>query len=284
MIKLMASDMDGTLLNSQGHISRRNAAAIQCLQAAGTEFMVCTGRSYEDAVIPLNERGIRAAAVCMNGSCIYDRDGKLVGKTVFREEQVRRIIRTGKEYGVVFDFMTDRGSFSVSSEEEFRDAYERDILLPMAAFSYEDVRKRFCLTTEEELFASGAEFFKISLLHESSEVLSDLKERLKEIPQLAVASSFRTNLELTHEAAQKGKALFSYASSRGIGLDEIMAVGDSENDRSMLSMKFKYTIAMEDAMESIKKTARCQTRSNDEDGVAFAIETLILSREAQAGR
>ena len=282
MIKLIAVDMDGTLLNSEGRISRRNAYAVQCLQALGTEFLVCTGRSYEDALLPLKERGIRASVICMNGSCIYDWNGRLADKTVFQTEQVKQILRAGKEFGAVFDFMTSRGSFSISTEEEFRDAYERDILLPMAAYSYEAVRDRFHLVREEELFSLGLEFFKISVLHASSQTLNDLKERLKEIENLAVASSFYTNLELTHKDAQKGKALSAYASVRGIRLDEIMAIGDSENDTSMLSMGLKYTIAMGNAMESVKKTAKCLTRTNDEDGVAYAVETLILSQEARS--
>ena len=73
-----------------------------------------------------------------------------------------------------------------------------------------------------------------------------------------------------------------YASSRGVRPDEIMAIGDSENDYSMLSMDIKYTVAMGNAMESIKRIARCQTRSNIQDGVAYAIETLVLTREARA--
>ena len=79
-----------------------------------------------------------------------------------------------------------------------------------------------------------------------------------------------------------GKALAEYAGMRHIRLDEIMAVGDSENDYSMLSMRLKYTVAMGNGMEKIKQTARCQTRTNDEDGVAYAIETLVLAEQARA--
>ena len=63
---------------------------------------------------------------------------------------------------------------------------------------------------------------------------------------------------------------------RNIRRDEIMAVGDSENDHSMLSMNLKYTVAMGNAVERIKKTAKCQTRPNSQDGVAYAIENLVL--------
>ena len=101
-------------------------------------------------------------------------------------------------------------------------------------------------------------------------------ERLGLVPDLAIASSAATNLELTHQDAQKGKALAGYAAMRNIGWNEIMAVGDSENDYSMLSMDLKYTVAMGNAMERIKKTAKCQTRTNSQDGVAYAIENLVF--------
>ena len=77
-----------------------------------------------------------------------------------------------------------------------------------------------------------------------------------------MASSDPYNRELTHGEAKKGNALAIYAAMKGIGLHEAMAVGDSENDRSMLTLDLKYTVAMGNAMESIKKTARCCTRTN----------------------
>ena len=110
--------------------------------------------------------------------------------------------------------------------------------------------------------------------------LEQVKERLKAVEDLAVASSFITNLELTHIEAQKGKALAAYASMKNIRLDQVMAIGDSENDYSMLSMNLKYTVAMGNAMERIKNTAKCQTRTNAQDGVAYAIENLVLYKEA----
>lgn len=282
MIKLVAVDMDGTLLGSDGHISERNAYTIQCLQKAGVEFLICTGRSYIDALLPLEEKRLRASVVCMNGAAVYDRNGALLGRQTFREEQVRQIISICRESGVIYDFMTNEGSFTITPEKEFYESFRKGVLLPMAEISYEGVRSRFTFVTEEELFSGGREFYKLSVIHPDPGRLKELQARLEKVPELAIASSFATNLELTHAGAQKGAALAFYAALRGIRLDEIMAIGDSENDRSMLSMKLKYTVAMSNAMESIRRLARCQTRSNDEDGVAYAIETLVLSKEARA--
>ncbi len=278
MIKLVAVDMDGTLLGPDGRISDYSARIIRELQRAGIELLVCTGRSYVDALIPLREQRLQAAVACMNGAAVYDKTGVCLRRQTLAPEQVQRIIDICRENGVIFDFMTNRGSVTIAGEEEFRSCFERGVLLPMAEMTYEGIRDRFTFVKEKELLQMGLTFYKISVIHEAPPCLAGLHKALEEIPKLAVASSFITNLELTHTGAQKGHALAAYAAERGIGLTEIMAVGDSENDRSMLSMGLKYTVAMGNAMESIKRLARCQTRSNEEDGAAYAIETLALSR------
>lgn len=276
MIRLVAVDMDGTLLGPDGRVSDRNAHVIRCMQDMGVELLICTGRSYEDALLPLEEAGLKAPVVCMNGASTYDSLGRRLDKVGLATTQVERIVESCKDEGVIFDFMTDKGSCTIALEEEFKDYFNRNVLLPMAEFSYESVRSRFTFLPPGELFRRGLEFYKVSVIHESPLVLGKLRERLGLVPDLAIASSAATNLELTHQDAQKGKALAGYAAMRNIGWNEIMAVGDSENDYSMLSMDLKYTVAMGNAMERIKKTAKCQTRTNSQDGVAYAIENLVF--------
>ena len=247
----------------------------------------CSLRNLTGAVVVMTgvedvEAGLRAPVVCMNGAAVYDWDGRLMDEIRLSERQVREILDCCQKEDIIFDFMTDRGSYTTAKEAQFRACFERNVLLPMAEFTYEGVRDRFSFAEEGQLFELGLAFYKISVIHESQEVLGRIKERLSRIQELAVASSFATNLELTHSHAQKGRALALYAASRGVRPDEIMAIGDSENDYSMLSMDIKYTVAMGNAMESIKRIARCQTRSNIQDGVAYAIETLVLTREARA--
>lgn len=282
MIRLVAVDMDGTLLRPDGHISERCIRALRGMQNMGTEFLVCTGRSYIDALEPLQEAGLQASVVCMNGAAVYDRAGRLMSENRLSNDQVKEITDCCQDEDIIFDFMTGRGSYTTASESHFRASFERNVLLPMAEFTYEGVKSRFRFIQQEELFDLGLVFYKISVIHESQGVLRRIKDRLERVGALAIASSFATNLELTHTSATKGRALAAYAASRGIRLDEIMAIGDSENDYSMLSMDLKYTVAMGNAMESIRRVAKCQTRSNIQDGVAYAIETLVLAKEARA--
>ena len=137
MIRLVAIDMDGTLLRPDGHISERNVRALKGLKAAGAEFLICTGRSYIDALEPLKEAGLRAPVVCMNGAAVYDWDGRLMDEIRLYERQVREILECCQKEDIIFDFMTDRGSYTTAGEAQFRACFERNVLLPMAEFTYE---------------------------------------------------------------------------------------------------------------------------------------------------
>ena len=126
MIRLVASDMDGTLLGQDGRISDRTAQTIRQMRASGCEFVVCTGRGYEDARRPLEEQAIDCDVICMNGAKVCDRTGNAIFKQELSYEQVRAVL-TCREPGMLFDFMTNEGSVTISTREEFRRGFEEGI-------------------------------------------------------------------------------------------------------------------------------------------------------------
>ena len=108
--------------------------------------------------------------------------------------------------------------------------------------------------------------------------------KLEKNKKLAVASSFKTNLEITAVEAQKGPVLKQYIESLGYTMDEVMVLGDSLNDYSMLSMDFGATVAMENAMPEVKTVSKYITKSNEEFGVAYAIYGVLAQiRKENAG-
>lgn len=284
MIRLVASDMDGTLLNRYGKVSPRNAAAIETLQRKNIGFMVCTGRNFEDAYAPLWEAGISCDIICMNGAAVFDSRGIQLRKQPLLNSQVNSILNICRPFSVLYDFMTEKGSHTTSDRAKLRKSFEDKIFLSMVSdeHTYETIEKRFHFTTEEELLGSGSDIYKISVVHENPEVLKQIRFWLEKEEGISVASSAPSNLELTHTRAQKGTALLEHAVNSRIRPNEILALGDSENDLSMLSLPLGYTVAMGNASEVIRRKARLTTRTNDEDGVAFAIEALILSEAAAA--
>ena len=134
------------------------------------------------------------------------------------------------------------------------------------------------VTSFEELVNSERPITKIFAASDNLGMLKEIENQLRENPNLAIASSFENNLEITDIKAQKGIALKTYIESLGYTMDEVMVFGDSMNDYSMLSMDFGATIAVENAMEQVKRAAKYITKSNVEDGVAYTIEELLKRR------
>ena len=116
---------------------------------------------------------------------------------------------------------------------------------------------------------------KMFLFSEDVEMLQEIKKELDKNKNLAVSSSLKTNLEVTHIRAQKGPVLKRYIESLGYTMDEVMVLGDSLNDLSMMEMDFGATVAMENADEEIKAVAKYITKSNEDDGVAYVIDEMI---------
>ena len=127
----------------------------------------------------------------------------------------------------------------------------------------------------EELKKAGVPIYKIFLFSEDVAMLRRLGEVLSGDGRIAVAASFETNLEITDVRAQKGPVLKAYIESLGYTMDEVMVLGDSTNDFSMLSMDFGATVAMGNAMPEVKEAAKYVTRTNQEGGVAYTIDCLL---------
>lgn len=127
----------------------------------------------------------------------------------------------------------------------------------------------------DALERDGAPVYKVFLFNGDLDMLDRIRRRLEENSDIAIASSFISNLEITDVKAQKGPVLKKYIESLGYNMDEVMVFGDSLNDLSMLSMDFGATVAMENAVPEVKQAAKYITKSNDENGVAYAIRELL---------
>ena len=127
----------------------------------------------------------------------------------------------------------------------------------------------------DALERDGVPVYKLFLFSDDLEMLDKIRRRLEKNPEIAIASSFISNLEITDVKAQKGPVLKKYIESLGYTMDEVMVFGDSLNDLSMLSMDFGATVAVENAVPEVKRAAKYITKSNDENGVAYAIRELL---------
>lgn len=135
---------------------------------------------------------------------------------------------------------------------------------------------------KESLLGCETPIYKISTTFFDQDKINALKDDIHRIDQLHAVSTSKNDLEITHVNAQKGTALLRYAQTRKITPSQILAVGDSGNDLSMLSLDLGVTAAMANASAAVKDVCSVIAPSNDQDGVVFLIEDILEQNELAA--
>ena len=289
MIKLISSDMDGTLLDSYRQITPINIEAIKKAQENGINFIINTGREYPNARALVESAGLKCDLICSNGSCAFDKDGNLLFEHEIDKETIRKIFDAFNEYSMEPSLYTTEGRISLLPLEE-RKIYTRDVFIPAIQVNHPDMEYTlddFRELVDNVIFVDGQEallnsdhrILKISSNSTDHEALKKLRVELEKIPGLAVVSTVPTDIEITSVHAQKGSTLLDYAKRDGLTPDAIVAIGDSENDYSMLSIPGIHSVAMENACDMIRNICVYQTRANTRDGIAYIINCILADRE-----
>jgi Cof subfamily protein (haloacid dehalogenase superfamily) len=282
MIKCMATDMDGTLLDSiSKKITSENRQAIVEAQSQGLEVVIATGRSYDEVNYLLEESGIKCPLILVNGAETRSKDGKVSSTNPLTKDQALEIAKILSDNGIYFEVYTDQGKFTLDREKSV------EIILNIVASANDHANveeaKKFArerasrikeIASYDQLFDDQVYKF-LAFSFDDSELAAAAK-KLEGVADIAVSSSGHSNMEITHSHAQKGVALEKFVASRGISLEETMAVGDSYNDASMFE-RVGRSVAMGNADEGIKAKCDFVTATNDESGVAKAIWEVLQS-------
>lgn len=291
MIKVIASDLDGTLLNEQHKLGERTVAAIHKAQENGIRFMVATGRNFKQAMVPLGEADISCDYIVSSGAEVRNPKQEIWHTSCMDIQECKKAYEVMKKYPIAVSFGADEVDYCIGEPGSLEEQVLDHIFAFNQSVSKEDLRKselfqRMAAKTRmvsdfDALAALNPRITKVFAFTARVELLAELEKELRENPKIAVASSFPNNLEITDVSAQKGPVLKAYIESLGYAMDEVMVFGDSLNDYSMLSMDFGATIAMENAHPKIKQAAKYVTKSNAEDGVAYTIEELLRRANLQ---
>ena len=284
MIKLLASDMDGTLLNGDHEIGVNSIKAIKEAQQHGVEVLVATGRSYLEAMVPLNEAGIICPVIAVNGAEVRNAKGEQLLIEGIQEKTAKHAAQQLDELGVYFEVYTDKGTFT-NDKEQGIELLVAIILstnpdTPMPHVQSEAINRYeeghiFVVEDYTELFDDATQtVFKLLAFSSDPVLLKKIKDILLTFEGLAISSSGKENLEITSVNAQKGLALGWYCANKKINLKNVMVIGDNYNDLSMMK-KAGYSVAMGNAPDDIKEQCSHITATNREDGVAEAIQELI---------
>ena len=285
MIKVIASDMDGTLLNNNHAFSEKTIQSLKKACEKGIRFMVVTGRNYVSALEVLEKTDLVCDYILSSGAEIRNPERQVQKSIALTFDECDYLYEKLKKYPIGIMFCSEEKNFIIGTFEEADEGILNYIKYFHDTRDKEELRKT-CLyeimwakTKElpdfETLRKNNVPVTKMFLVSDDIDMLQRIKEELGENGKLAVSSSFKNNLEITDIKAQKGPILKEYIESLGYTMDEVMVLGDSLNDYSMMEMDFGATIAMANADEEIKRVAKFETKSNEEDGVAYVIDEML---------
>ena len=280
MIKLIASDMDGTLLNDDHMISEENLKAIRKAQEMGRHFTIVTGRDYDTVKPYLEECNLKCECILSNGAEYRDINGNVIENVYMNKQSVKIVFDILNEAGLCIQLMTNKGSYVTNKESDKKAIIDRFKLFNPKMNEEEVIEFVEKFHTERgmkyiddvyEILESNVEVLKIVTFDNDEKLIANLKEKLKKsTSDLAVASTFSNDIEISDIEAQKGLILAKTIKKMGIDKSEVIVLGDSFNDYSMFT-EFENSYAMENAIPEIKEIAKYITDSNNNDGVAKAI-------------
>jgi Cof subfamily protein (haloacid dehalogenase superfamily) len=283
-MSLIAIDLDGTLLNHQNEISEENKNAIQYAQEKGFEVVISSARAYFDVRNICEKAGLSLFIIGTNGATIHSKEGKQISSTIIEKNDVRSILEWLNERNYYYEVFTDTAIYIIKKEsEKFNQEIqrikstsldERMIELTEDAERQLDQFGYVAVENVDEILNKKENFYNILICSFDNEKLTDGRNQFEEFAELAVVSSAEHNLEITNKKASKGMALENLALFINCSLDQAMAIGDSENDLSMLQ-KVGYSVAMGNAKKRIKDACTMTTLKNVENGVAHAIYQYI---------
>lgn len=241
-IKLIALDLDGTLLNSNLEISKSNQEAIAKAVAKGIHVMFSTGRPVDFCKPLIELLKLESYLITVSGGEIWSHNMELLERNIHDSNQFEKLWNLGKDKGVKV--------WMISTNREYGD---------------EDQLNDF----------SVHEWLKIGYHSENEVILNDIKKELSLYKDLEIANSHPNNIEVSPKGVNKASGIEKVCRKLGITMDEVMAIGDSLNDLHMIK-KSGLGVAMGNAQKRIKEVADYTTDTNDNDGVAKAIEQFVL--------
>ena len=269
MYKLIALDMDGTLLNDEKKISPANYEAIQQARENGVKVVLASGRPLVGFRKYLEELELVSEddyAVAFNGALVQSSEGgEIVSKTTLTVDDYKYLYELSKELKVNMHALTETTVISPVDSKYTRLEAEMNGISSEIANVY-DVPSD--TTVVKVMFVDEPEIIE-EIMNKIPEAVSD---------KYTIVRSAPFYLEFLHKSVNKGAGVAALAEMLNIKQEEVICIGDAGNDIHMI----KYAglgVAMGNAFPEVKRTANFITKTNEEDGVAHVIKKFILKGE-----
>jgi hypothetical protein len=285
MIRLLALDLDGTLLNSRGKISEQNLQAIRRAEENGVLVTIATGRRFRDARPVGLEAELNAPLITHNGALTkYAQTLETVNAAILNQPEAREVLRVGRKFcadAMVSCDPRGKGLLLYDNVSESNVPLQKYIAWSRRLHGDEaEEAMKHVLSLEEVLHSVEIVHISFSgscasMVELQAALESELGDAVKVLATVYSAQNF-TLLDILHAEASKGYGLKNFAEFRHIKPEEIMVVGDNFNDLEMLDFAGLPVVMGNAAPELLENPKYETTLSNDESGVAAAIERFIL--------
>lgn len=241
-IKLVALDMDGTLLNDEWGISDYTKEVIREAEKKGITIVLATGRPLDMCYSYAKELDLSSYLITANGAEIWTMNQQLIKQQTLDVKNTEKLWRIGKEKKLRM--------WVVAAEESFIDGERPD--------NFDDYS-----------------WLKVGYGNLDDKTKREILVQLEDMSQIEVTNSSFTNIEVNGEGVNKLAAIDTVSQLLEIERNEIMAIGDSLNDLKMIEA-VGMGVAVQNAQQIILDAANYITTSNNEDGVGKAIEKFVL--------
>jgi HAD superfamily hydrolase (TIGR01484 family) len=241
--KLLALDMDGTLLNEEKLISIPNRNAILNALDAGVTVIFSTGRGIQSAMPYAEELGLQTPMVTVNGGEVWKAPGELLMRHFLSAKFVRSLHELAVKYDTWWWAYAVEGMFNTEKWAEDLESLQ---------------------------------WLKFGYYTEDSAVLSEIKGIVEAWDVFEITNSHPSNIELNPKGVNKASGIEEVCKHLGIRMSEVIAMGDSENDIAMIR-EAGLGVAMGNAQESVKLIADITTVTNEEHAIARIINEYVLT-------
>lgn len=262
-IQLIASDLDGTLLDSNGVLQERNEAAIRAAEALGIPFTISTGRMFSSAARFARQVGVKIPLICYNGAMIRSLDGTTLSHETLDMDVARRLLAIFRERDIYVQSYVDDALYVKNWRDSEYQEYMKHYGINGVAIG--DALYDPQIPPTKLLATTGGVEESRHLMRELSATFGD---------SAYITSSNSEFVEMMNPNVNKARALAALAAMLDIDMKSVMALGDGENDVEMIR-ESGLGVAMGNGRPSARDAAKATAPTNDDHGVAWAIEKFV---------
>jgi Cof subfamily protein (haloacid dehalogenase superfamily) len=281
-VRLLATDIDGTLLNPQFQVSNGDLTALRRAHAAGVEIVLVTGRRHTFALPIAKQLGFDLWLISSNGAVTRSLAGETFHRDMMPAETCRRLCRAMQEF---------RGHTVLTFDKETQGAIVLERLNELGSSIRQWLEKnmeyiKFVVPIEDALLSDPVQAMFCGTMTRMSEALQSLNGAGMDGSVTVLRTEYPARdlsmIDVLNVGCSKGHALERWATHRGYRREEVMAIGDNHNDVEMLEFA-GHPVIMGNACEELRGRGWTVTRGNDACGIAAAVDwalgaqTLIVS-------